>query len=539
MSKTAAQGASLAFKVIALAALVPLATMLAGLLHAHYAVRDLAEGLVAEQAHGIATGYFDGLNKLMLTGAMATRGEWRKAVRAQANVVEARVLRGADVTRQYGPGMADEAAVDELDRQALEGKEASRIEATPEGRRLTVVLPFRSSNNTRGVDCTGCHAAPAGSVLGAVRIGYDLGPVDGRIGRADLASLGIHMAMLIVGMAFLIWLLRRFISLPVNRLAETMTRVERDSDLTLRLPVASGDEIGRAAESFNVMQDRVAGIVGQTRAATRNVAQVAQSLVGVTEQTQQGVDRQLADTESLAARLRDLAASVQEVAGNIQEAAQAARLADTQASDGANTAATAMAAMASMSHLLGNAVAVIRRLDNNSRDIGQVINLIREIAEQTNLLALNAAIEAARAGEQGRGFAVVADEVRNLAQRTQAATSDIENIIVKVQHRAQEAVDAIGRAEEQTRTSESSVEDSAASLGTIAGSVEVITRMTGQIAARGEEQSGAAEAISQRVGAIGEVAHGASAQCHRTQDASHRLAGMAAELQRLVSQFRA
>jgi methyl-accepting chemotaxis protein len=483
------KGASLATKVIALAALVPLLTMIAGLIHSHFAVRDLAEGLVAEQTQATANGYFDGLNKLMLTGAMATRAEWQKTVRAQGNVVEARVIRGPGVTGQYGAGFADEAPSDDLDRQALEGKIATRIDDTPQGRRLTVVLPFRSSSNTRGVDCTGCHTAPAGSVLGAVRIGYDLGPVDGRIGRADLASMAIHIAMLVLGMAFLIWLLRHFISVPVNRLAETMTRVENESDLSLRIPVASGDEIGRAAESFNVMQDRVAGIVGQTRAATRNVAKVAQSLVGVTVQTQQGVDRQLADTESLAARLRDLAASVQEVAGNIQEAAQAARRADSQASEGATKAATAMAAIAGMARLLGNAVAVIRRLDDNSRDIGQVINLIREIAEQTNLLALNAAIEAARAGEQGRGFAVVADEVRNLAQRTQAATVDIERIIVTLQVSAQEAVDAIGRAEEEMHTSERGVEDTSGALATITGSMGVVTRMTDQIANRGASRA--------------------------------------------------
>ncbi len=209
-----------------------------------------------------------------------------------------------------------------------------------------------------------------------------------------------------------------------------------------------------------------------------------------------------------------------------------------QAKDGALTATTALGAISSMAQQLQGAVSVIRRLDNDSRDIGQVINLIREIAEQTNLLALNAAIEAARAGEQGRGFAVVADEVRKLAQRTQDATTDIEKIIIKVQNRAQDAVDAIGRAEAQTRTSETSVEESAGALGTIAGSVEVITRMTGQIAARSEEQNSAAEAISQRIGAIGSVAHDASSEARRTREASQRLADLAAELRRLVSQFK-
>jgi methyl-accepting chemotaxis protein len=529
---------SVAGKVIALAGVVPIVTMIIGLVYSHYSVRGLAEGFVAEQAHEIANGYFDGLNKLMLSGGIAARAELQKSVLTQNNVIEARVLRGAAVSQQYGPGFADEAARDALERGALEGKAASVIEATAQGRRLTVVVPYRASANTRGVNCTNCHAAPEGTVLGAIRIVYNLGPLDARIQREDLTTMAIHVGMLALGLALMIWLLRHFISTPVNRLTETMARVEMESDLGLRAQVVSQDEIGKAAVSFNTMQDRVQGIIRQVRSATHNVTAVADDLVNVTVQTQQGVNRQLADTEALAGTLHALASSVQEVAQDIQEAAAAARQADVQAREGANTAATALGAISSMSHQLANAVGVIKRLDKDSRDIGQVINLIREIAEQTNLLALNAAIEAARAGEQGRGFAVVADEVRNLAQRTQEATADIENIIVKVQTSAQEAVDAIGRAEEQTHTSESSVAESSSALGTIAGSVSVITRMTDQIASRSREQSASAGAISQKIGAIGDVAHQTSTQSSRTQEASQQLARLAAELQKVVNQFK-
>jgi methyl-accepting chemotaxis protein len=530
---------SVAAKVIALASAVFVVELAAALVHSHFSVRDLSDDFVREQARDIAAGYFDGLNKLMLSGGMDARADLRNTIKGHENVIDARVIRGEAVTGQYGPGKDGETAIDDLDRQALTGKPVSTFNTTAQGRHLTVIEPFRASANTRGVNCLGCHAVPEGTVLGAIRVSYDLAPVDARIARQDLMNLGIHLAMFSLGLVLMIWLLRHFISKPINRLSETMARVEKEADLRLRLPVEGHDEIGRASVSFNTMQDRVAQVIDDVRAATRNLGQVADELVNVSDRTRDGVDRQLADTGTLADTLRHLASSMQGVAQDIREADQAARIANDQAKEGALTASTALGAISTMAQYLQGAVTVIERLDTDSRDIGQVINLIREIAEQTNLLALNAAIEAARAGEQGRGFAVVADEVRNLAQRTQAATGDIESIIVKVQHRAKEAVDAIGRAEEQTRTSENSVEDSAASLGTIAGSVGVITRMTGQIAARGEEQSRAAEAISQRVGAIGEVANDASAQCHRTQDASHRLAGMASELQRLVSQFKA
>lgn len=530
---------SVAAKVIALASAVFIVELAVALIHSHFNVRTLADSFVADQTRHIANGYFDGLNKLMLTGGMATRSELQKSIQSQPNVLHARVIRGNAVKAQYGEGLATETSIDELDRQALDGKEVSVISQTDKGRQLTVILPFRSSSNTRGVDCTGCHAAPAETVLGAVRVSYDLSPVDARIEREDLINMTIHIALFSIGLMLMILLLRRFISRPIGHLTDTMARVEKEANLSLRLSVDSQDEIGQASASFNAMQDRVANLIAELRNATHHVADVAGDLVKVTGDTQRGVDTQLADTEALASTLHQLASSVQDVSEDIRQADQAARQANGQAKEGALTASIALGAISSMAEQLQGAVGVIRLLDIDSRDIGQVIGLIREIAEQTNLLALNAAIEAARAGEQGRGFAVVADEVRKLAQRTQEATTDIGNIIVKVQNRAQEAVDAIGRAEEQTRTSEESVEESATALGTIAGSVEVITRMTGNIAARSDQQSQGAEAISAKVHAIGAVADETSTQCHRTLEASRKLAELSTELDRLVSRFKA
>jgi methyl-accepting chemotaxis protein len=526
-------------KLMAFTAMLFLVLLTASLIHSHVSENSLAGEFTAEQVKSIADGYFDGLNKLMLTGGMASRDELRKLTAGQANVLEARVIRSEGVSGQYGPGTPEEAVRDELDRSALKGEEILRITHTDKGRQLTVIRPYKATESTRGVNCMGCHSVQPGTVLGAVRITYDLAPVDARIRNSGLESLGIHLALFVLGMGLLSLAFKRIVTRPIERLTGFMTRIEQQSDLSLRVPAGGHDEIARAAVAFNAMMERFAGIIDQVRGATQNLARVAGQLVDVSTRTERGVAQQLTDTEHLASSLNTLAATVQEVARNTREAASAASHADNEAKDGAITVTSALGAISVMSDQFGQAVQVINRLETDSRDIGRVIGLIREIAEQTNLLALNAAIEAARAGEQGRGFAVVADEVRTLAQRTQDATKDIESIIIKVQASAQEAAGAIHSAEEKTASCEQSVEESAEALATISGSVGVITRMNAQIAANSEEQSNVAENISRKIGDIGAVAQEAVGHANDTQEASRQLARLAEELESLVNQFRA
>jgi methyl-accepting chemotaxis protein len=535
--KPSSQTSSVTTRILGFTALLFLVLLAASLVHSHFSEKKLAEAFSAKQTKAIADSYFDGLNKLMLTGGMAERGELHKQIASLPDVLEARVIRGEGINRQYGPGLADEAPRDDIDQAALKGQETTRIDATEQGRRLTVTRIFQASEHTRGVNCMGCHSVPPGSVLGAVRISLDLSPIDAGIRNSGLESLGIHLILFVLGMFLLMAALKRVISAPIKKLTETMHRIEQQSDLSLRVEIYGSDEIARAGETFNTMLERFAGILSQVGAATRNLSGVAGQLVDVSSRTQHGVKRQLADTESLASTLHQLAGTVQEVALNTREAASAAVQADSEAKEGAATATTALGAISEMSQQLEQAVQVISRLDNDSRDIGRVIGLIREIAEQTNLLALNAAIEAARAGEQGRGFAVVADEVRTLAQRTQSATQEIESIIVNVQGRAKEAVGAIQNAEQKTESSVRSVEDSAQALNTISGSVSVITRMNTQIANSSGEQSKVAENISHKIGDISAVARDAAGHAHDTQDASKQLAHLAKELENLVNQF--
>ena len=539
VSKSLRRAGSVATKITAFSAAVFVVTLGASQFYTHVSARHMADEFVSEHVKDIADTYFDNVNKLMLTGRMEVRDEVRKSMQGQANVLEARIIRGAAVRALFGDGLPAEQPADDMDRQALEGKEITRIDEENGRRRLIVIRPFKASTNTRGVNCLTCHVnAVAGTVLGVVRIGYDLDSVDARIGHDDIVSTGIHIALFLLGMSVLVFWLRRVVSRPMEQLSATMVRVREESNLSLRVHCDLNDEIGNAGHAFDDMMDRFAKTIDQVRSATEQLATLAIQMVGVTARTQQGVDQQLGDTERLAATLRQLTSTIQGVANLTQDAATAAREADGLAREGAGTAAESRDTISAMAGQLESAAQIIRRLDAESREIGSVIGLIREVADQTNLLALNAAIEAARAGEQGRGFAVVADEVRKLAQRAQAATEEIEKIIVKVQESAQQASAAILDAEEKTHDSVGRVENNAGALSSISASVATITDMSAKIAASTREQSQAAENISASVGNISEFAQQTSVGARETQDVSGQLAGLAQELKSLVNQFR-
>jgi methyl-accepting chemotaxis protein len=528
-----------AAKVISIIAVVFVVELVASFAYNHYSVRQLADGLASDQAAGIADNYFDGLNKLMLTGGMDGRDALHKTLLEQKNVLAARVIRGEAVSATYGPGRPDEAPADELDRRALAGERIVQIDNTPEGRRLTVIQPYKSGANVRGANCLQCHGnAPEGTVLGATRITYDLGPLDQQIGREQLINALIHVGMFSLGFVLLILLFNRFVSRPINQFAEIMARAERESNLTLRAPVLSTDEIGHAAQAFNQMLERFSVIIHQVHGGTERLADTAGRIVGSAARSESGSRRQLADTEQLESVLGRLVSTVHGVASHIQEAAEAAQGANGQAKGGALIATEALGAIEAMTERLSGAVNVIQRLDTDSRDIGHVIGIIREIADQTNLLALNAAIEAARAGEQGRGFAVVADEVRTLAQRTQKATREIEAIIAKVQDAAKLAVDTIGEASARSHESVEHVENTAVALAEISGAVGQITSMTGEIAAATQEQQRVAEEISQSVLSINGVARNAAADAQDVNRATESLSDISSELRQTVEQFR-
>ena len=330
----------------------------------------------------------------------------------------------------------------------------------------------------------------------------------------------------------------RNISGSVNQLKSVMVNVEKNSDLTLRADVKGDDEIAEMGEAFNKMLQTFSSLIGNISVSSRQLTTSAEEMSAVSEASTQAIMQQLSETEQVATASTQMSASGQEVARNANEASNATHNADEQANAGNLLVVDATNSINSLVTEIEQTTSIIHELEEGSTNIGSVLDVIRAIAEQTNLLALNAAIEAARAGEQGRGFAVVADEVRSLASRTQESTAEIQTMIEKLQKGASAAVKAMDQGSAQAQSSSELSNQATTSISEITHAVSKISEMNIQIANAAEEQNTVAEEINRKITSISIISHQASDGAQQTATASSQVASLASELESTVSVFK-
>ena len=333
------------------------------------------------------------------------------------------------------------------------------------------------------------------------------------------------------------WLVHAVLLKRLKRISEIANAISQN-DISHVCEMQSDDMIGDIVGAFNQMAANLRNMIGKISGATTQLAAAAEETSSITEDTSRGVQAQQAEIDSIASAMNEMTATVQEVARNAADASSAADKADREAKSGALVATEAIGGIDSLVAEVNSASSVIRNLEQESENIGSVLDVIRGIAEQTNLLALNAAIEAARAGEQGRGFAVVADEVRTLASRTQQSTQEIQDMILRLQDGAVNAVKVMEAAQGKAQSSSDLVEKAAESLAMIAGSVSSINDMSAMIASAAEEQSSVAAEMQSNMNNIREVADRSADGAQQTAQASEELARLAAEQQALMAQFK-
>lgn len=346
-------------------------------------------------------------------------------------------------------------------------------------------------------------------------------------------TVGI-LTLLIGGLALFII---HMITVQVTTLKNTMVAVKDSGDLRERVNINSTDELGDMAGAFNHMMDKFQNIVTSVGDSTGQLTRAIDDMGSITQATTDGVARQRSETELSAAGMNQMAASAQQTAGIAEQASEATRSAYEQTENGLRIVEDATRSIEELAQDVQKSSDVINQLEEHTAKIESILDVIGGISEQTNLLALNAAIEAARAGEQGRGFAVVADEVRQLAQRSAESTQQIQEMIHELQSRSKVAVTSMNTSREKAQETVAKAGEAGESFRTIAGSMELISSLNAQIMTAAEEQSSVADEMSQNLVSIAAVSEETENGTNRIKASGEALKSNAHSLNDLIRQF--
>jgi len=529
---------TLARKIQLALAVIGLSLLLTTVLYFYNDEKNMAQDYVAINLESIAQNYFDSVNTMMLTGTMANRKIFQQKIQSNDNIVEAKIIRSNIVNKLYGNGFSDQIAVDSFEREGLAGAKATQIVKKNGKRIMQFIMPMRASKDYRGTDCLGCHQANEGDILGAVKVSYDLSSSDSKIHTSIIKAGLLQLFVTLISFGALGLILYRLIFMRINRLKGHLNAIEKNLDLGKTLQIHHNDELSDLSRAINSLMSKFKESLINVSKATSALSHAAKEVNDISILTKEAVLTQKSATESVAAAINQLDASASEVENHTKFAAQKSIEANEGANKGLNIAQDAHQGINTLRDEVEINSKKIEELGLKTSEVGSVLEVITHIADQTNLLALNAAIEAARAGEQGRGFAVVADEVRSLATRTSESIVEIQSTINSLQKTAGEAVESMVNVSHQANEKADNVANVSNLLNDIAAQIRELDELNAQISNAAHQQNLAADEINENVINISDVAEKSAEDAIKGEEISLSLVQLATDLSAQVSRFK-
>ncbi|MDZ4252927.1 MAG: methyl-accepting chemotaxis protein [Sulfuritalea sp.] len=481
-----------------------------------------------------------GLTGMMITGTVAQREVFLDQIKQLSIIRDLKVIRGDNVSKLFGPGNVQETTLDAVERQTLaSGREFSEVQSDAKGEYLRVVRPTLALRNYLGKDCIACHQVPEGSVLGAVSMKISLNHVNDMVAAQRIKSLLAALAVSLPLLVFIYLFIRNFVTAPLDKMASSLREISSgEGDLTRRLEIRSQDEIGAAAGAFNQMMEKFGALVRHVSDSASQVSAASHTLAQSAGQVAASSARQDATSATAASAMEQMLANIESIAHGMERVHEQSRESLRRSGEGNESLSILIGEIGLVEETVKEIAKSVTEFVTSTESITSMTRQVKDIAEQTNLLALNAAIEAARAGEQGRGFAVVADEVRKLAEKSGTSASEIDSITQRLAQQADVVRDTLARGMNHIVSSQSSLESVAEVLATASTSVTEVGHGLDTIAEATEAQRRVSEEVAHNIESIAAMSRSNVLSVEQTAAAAKSMEALAENLQATVGRFR-
>jgi methyl-accepting chemotaxis protein len=481
-----------------------------------------------------------GLTGMMITGTVGQREVFLDQIKQLSIIKDLRVARGDAVVKLYGPDTKDTKPLEPLEQQVMNsGQPYTAVESTGGSSFLHVINPTKASKNYLGKDCVLCHQVPEGTVLGIVSMKVSLDSVEAEVAAFRLKIAGVAVGALGALLVIIYLLTNHFVTVPLEQLRSGLRDIASgEGDLTRRLPVNGKDEVGQSALVFNEMMENFNQLVRQVRDSASQVSARVAELSDSADRVSQSSHLQNQQSNEAASAVEQLVASISSIASSAEHVQQQSQESLARANEGSKTLTVLLGEMNVVERAVKEMASSVNDFVHNTESITQMTREVKDIAEQTNLLALNAAIEAARAGEQGRGFAVVADEVRKLAEKSSRSASEIDTITASLSAQSVAVRRSIEEGLDHLASSQSAVGKVSSVLQASNGSVTEVDRGLDSIATATDHQRRVSGDVVTSIEAIAGMARDNNGTVEQTAGAAHDLKQLAEGLASMVGRFK-